>query len=80
VKLAKGWRRLSHNRGFVNDQTGQTLVVAKKDFGDYYHVLLFKQEQTDEEQSIVISPEFSSDAKAENFAVGWMNRNPNGTT
>jgi hypothetical protein len=80
VKIAKGWRRISHKRGFVNDETGQTLLIAKKTFGEHYHVLLFKQKKTLETESSTISPEFSSETKAETFAICWMNKNPNGTT
>jgi len=79
VKLVKGWKRISNEGGFVNEVTGQTLIIAKVEFGLHYHVLLFKQERTDEAEGNKISPEYSSEAKAEVFAIKWMEKNPNGT-
>lgn len=71
---------MSHKGGFVNEVTGQTLIIAKQEFGSHYHVLLFRQERTDDAQGNKISPEYSSEAKAEDFAIKWMKKNPNGTT
>ena len=48
MKIVKGWKRISNKGGFVNEVTGQTLIVAKQEFGEHYHVLLFKQERTDD--------------------------------
>ena len=48
MKIVKGWKRISNKGGFVNEVTGQTLIIAKQEFGEHYHVLLFKQERTDE--------------------------------
>jgi len=79
VKLVKGWKRISNKRGFVNEVTGQTLVIAKQEFGEHYHVLLSKQERTGD-QGNKISPEYSSEARAEAFAIDWMKKNPNGAT
>ncbi len=80
MKIVRGWKRISHKGGFVNEVTGETLVIAKKEFGEHYHVLLFSQERTDDAQGNKISPEYSSEAKAEAFAMNWMKKNPNGAT
>jgi len=42
MRILKGWKRISNKGGFVNEVTGQTLVVAKQEFGEHYHVLLFR--------------------------------------
>ena len=80
MKTVRGWKRISHKGGFVNETTGQTLVIAKQEFAEHYHVLLFKQERTDDVDADKISPEYASEAKAEAFAIKWMEKNPNGTT
>ncbi|HMK94545.1 MAG TPA: hypothetical protein VK536_04000 [Candidatus Limnocylindrales bacterium] len=80
MKLVNGWKRISNKRGFVNEVTGQTLVIEKQEFGEHYHVLLSEQERTDDGQGNKISPEYSSEAKAEAFAIDWMKKNPNGAT
>jgi len=80
MRIIKGWKRISNKVGFVNEVTGQTLVVAKQEFGEHYHVLLFRQERTDDAQGNKISPEYSSEARAEAFAIDWMKKNPNGMT
>jgi len=80
MSIIKGWKRISNKVGFVNEVTGQTLVVAKQEFGEHYHVLLFRQERTDDAQGNKISPEYSSEARAEAFAIDWMKKNPNGMT
>ena len=77
VKLVKGWKRISNKGGFINEATGQTLVISKQEFGEHYHVLLFRQERTEDAQGNKISPEYSSEARAEAFAVDWMKKNPN---
>jgi len=71
---------MSHKGGFVNETTGQTLVISKQEFAEHYYVLLFKQERTDDAQGNKISPEYDSEAKAEAFAIKWMEKNPNGAT
>ncbi len=78
MKIVKGWKRISNKGGFVNEVTGQTLIIAKQEFGAHYHVLLFSQERTDDKQGNKISPEYSSEDKAEVFAMNWMKKNPNG--
>ena len=34
MRILKGWKRISNKGGFVNEVTGQTLVVAKQEFGE----------------------------------------------
>jgi hypothetical protein len=79
VKLLRGWKRISNKGGFINEVTGQTLVISKQEFGAGYHVLLFSQERSDDAEGDKISPEYSSEARAEAFAIDWMKKNPNGT-
>jgi hypothetical protein len=79
MKLVKGWKRISNQGGFVNEATGQTLVIVKKEFGFNYHVLLFAGERTEDSKGKIISPDFPTEAKTEAFAVNWMKKNPNGT-
>jgi hypothetical protein len=78
MRIVKGWKRISNKGGFINEVTGQTLIIAKQEFGEHYHVLLFKQERTDDAEGKKISTEYSSEAKAEAFASDWMKKNPNG--
>ena len=80
VKNIKGWKRLSHKGGFVNETTGQTVVIVKHEFAERYHALLFKEERTDDVDGNIISPEYATEAKAEAFTIKWMEKNPNGTT
>jgi len=79
LKIIKGWKKISNQGGYVNEYTGQTLIVSKREFSANYHVLLFAGEQTSEEESKKISPDFSKETKAEAFAVDWMGKHPNGT-
>ena len=51
MKLVKGWKRISNQGGFVNESTGQTMIVSKKEFSENYHVLLFAGQQTDKNES-----------------------------
>ena len=78
MKLIKGWKRISNQGGFVNESTGQTLIISKKEFSENYHVLLFAGQQTDKNESKRISPEFSTESKAEAFAMDWLEKHPNG--
>lgn len=80
MKTLKGWRRISNQGGFLNETTGQTLIVAKKEFGFHYHVLLFSGQRKEDKEGQKISPDYSTEAKAEAFAVEWMKKNPSGTT
>ena len=79
MKLIKGWKKISNEGGFVNETTGQTLIVSKKEFSQKYHVILFVGEQTDKKEGKKISPDFRTDAKAEAFAINWMEKNSGGT-
>jgi hypothetical protein len=80
MKLIKGWRRISNQGGFVNESTGQTLIVSKKEFSKNYHLMLFAGQQTDEKESKCISPEFSTETKADAYAENLMKKHPNGIT
>ncbi len=77
MKTLKGWRILSHSRGYMNETTGQTLTVKKKEFGEQY-IVWISPNQTAEAEGRKISPEFPTQSKAEAFAVDWMKKNPNG--
>lgn len=78
MKIIKGWKKISNEGGYVNETTGQTLIIAKKDFSQDYHVLLFIGEQTANAEGKKISPNFSKETKAEAFALDWMGKHPNG--
>jgi hypothetical protein len=75
MKTIKGWRRIDNDRGFMNETTGQNLVVTKKQYGEHYLVRLFPKVKDDEEGR-KISPEFPTEAKA--FAMDWMSKHPKG--
>jgi hypothetical protein len=79
MKLIKGWKKISNQGGYVNENTGQTLIISKKEFSQNYHVLLFNGKQTKKEESKIISPDFPTQPKAETFALNWMEKHPNGT-
>jgi len=78
VKIVKGWRRIDNQRGYVNATTGQNLVVAKKEFGEHYLVMLFPMVKNDDEEGSKISPEYATESKAESFAMDWMRKHPRG--
>ena len=78
MKLIKGWKRISNQGGYINENTRQTLIISKKEFSEKYHVLLFNGEQTNKEESKKISPEFPTQVKAEAFAMNWMETHSNG--
>jgi hypothetical protein len=77
MKILTGWRRMDNRRGFMNETTGQILVVTKKQFGQHYVVMLFSSMDSDEEGR-KLSPEFSTETKAEACAEDWMAKHPNG--
>jgi hypothetical protein len=79
MKIIKGWKMLSHDCGYLNDVSGQTVVVSKKDFSNNYHVRLFECGQTGKDGGKTISPEYPTKPKADAFAEGWMQKHPNGT-
>jgi hypothetical protein len=78
LKIIKGWKKISNQGGYINENTGQTLIVTKKEFSENYHVMLFSGEQTNTAENKKISPEFSKKPKAEAFALNWMEKHPNG--
>ncbi len=78
MKIIKGWKKISNQGGYVNEATGQTLIVSKKEFSSNYQAVLFAGEQTDEAESKKISPEFSKKTQAEAVALSWMEKHPNG--
>jgi hypothetical protein len=77
MKIVEGWKKIDNERGFMNETTGQNLVVTKKQFGVHYLVILFGKVE-DSEEGRKISPEFSTQAKAEAFAMDWMSKHPKG--
>ena len=77
MKIVKGWRKIDNQKGFINATTGQNLIVAKKQYGEHYLVMLFPKVKNDEEGR-KMSPEFPTESKAESFAMDWMNKNPRG--
>jgi hypothetical protein len=77
VKIVRGWRRIDNQRGYINEVTGQNLVVTKKPYGEHYIVLLFSKVRNSDEGK-TISPAFPTQSKAESFAVDWMNKHPRG--
>lgn len=79
MKMLKGWRKMSHNRGYQNETTGQIIAVKKKEFTDDYVVWLIPNEAKDA-QGKRISPDFTSQARAQEYVRMWMKKNPNGTS
>ncbi len=77
MKTIKGWRRIDKERGFMNEITGQSLVIKKKEFGVHYIVMLFEKVE-DTKEGRTISPEFSTEAKAEAYAIDCMSKHPKG--
>ncbi len=77
MKTLKGWRKMSHNRGYQNEVTGQIVTVKKKEFTDEYMVWLMPNEAGNAEGK-KISPEFASEARAQEYAISWIQKNPNG--
>jgi hypothetical protein len=80
IKTIKGWKRLKHEGGYINECTGQTLMVAQKQFSCDYHVIVFVGQETDQKDGKVISPDFATESKAEAFALKLLTKNPNGIT
>jgi hypothetical protein len=77
MKIVIGWKKMDNQGGFVNETTGQTLIVTKKQFGQHYVVLLFPRVKGNEEGR-KLSPEFPTEAKAEAYAMDLMAKHPNG--
>jgi hypothetical protein len=78
MKKIKGWRKIDRQRGFVNETTGQNLVVTKKEFGEQYVALLFPRVRVDDKGESV-SPAYATAPKAEAYALKWMEKHPRGT-
>jgi hypothetical protein len=78
LKMVKGWRKMDRQRGFVNETSGQNLVVTKKEFGPEYVVLLFPRVRVDDKGE-TISPAYPTASKAEAYALSWMEKHPKGT-
>ena len=78
MKIIKGWRTISKEGGYLNENTGQTLTICKKQFGQTYYVSLFVDEKTDKTDGKRISPEFATTAKAQAYAIDLMEKHPNG--
>ena len=78
MKIIKGWRTISKEGGYLNENTGQTLTICKKPFGQTYHVSLFGGKKTDEADGKCISPEFATTSKAQAYAIDLMEKHPNG--
>jgi len=68
---------MDRQRGFVNETTGQNLVVTKKEFGEHYVVLLFPKVRVDNKGETV-SPEYATASKAEAYAMNWIEKHPRG--
>jgi len=68
---------MDRQRGFVNETTGQNLVVTKKEFSSKYVVVLFPHVRVDDKGD-TISPEYATASKAEAYALNWMEKHPKG--
>ncbi len=62
----------------MNVTTGQNLIVIKKDFGEHYFVTLSPLVKEDNEGGRKVSPEFTTESRAEAFAIAWMKKHPKG--
>lgn len=80
MKTIKGWRRIGKEGEYINENTAQTLTICKKQFGQTYYVSLYAGENTGEADGKRISPEFTTTAKAQTYAIALMEKNPNGIT
>jgi hypothetical protein len=78
IKDIKGWKILKHECGYLNECTGQTLIVTQKQYSCDFYVLVFAGQRTEDKDARVISPEFSTEPKAEAYALKLMIKNPNG--
>jgi hypothetical protein len=77
MKIVKGWKKMDRQRGFVNETTGQNLVVTKKEFGPEYVVLLFPRVRV-LDKGETISPAYATESKAQVYALNWMGKHPRG--
>ncbi len=68
---------MDRQRGFVNETTGQNLVVTKEEFSLEYVVLLFPRVRVDDKGE-TISPAYATASKAEAYGLNWMEKHPKG--
>ena len=80
MRIIEGWKKIDNERGYLNETTGQNLVVSKKQFGQHYVVLLFPETRSGDGEGTKISPEYATESKAEAFALDWMKKHPTGTS
>jgi len=80
LKIINGWRKISHDGGYLNETTGQTLIITKKRFSQTYHASIYPGIATKEGEHKIVSPEFSTFIKAETYAIDLMNKSPKGIT
>jgi hypothetical protein len=78
LKDIKGWRKISHEGGYLNEITGQTLVISKKQYSQTFHAIIYVAEPTKEVDGKIISPEFGTFDKAETYATDLMRKHPCG--
>lgn len=78
MREIKGWRRIGKEGSHLNESTGQTLMICKKQFGQTFHVSLFGGEIADEADGRNVSPEFATTSKAQAYAISLMEKHPNG--
>jgi len=78
MKDIKGWRKISHEGGYLNETTGQTLVISKKQFCQTFHAIIYVAKPTKEADGKIVSSEFETFEKAETYATDLMRKNPNG--
>jgi hypothetical protein len=79
MRIIEGWKKIDNERGYLNETTGQNLVVSKKQFGRHYIVLLFPEMRSDDGEGTKISPEYATESKAEAYAFDWMKKHPKGS-
>ncbi len=78
MNIVKGWRKLSNKGGYLNECSGQTLIVSKKRFSSNFQVLLFDGPPTEEADAKKLSPEFATESRADAFAFSFMKKHPDG--
>lgn len=80
INIIKGWKQLQHQEGYLNECTGQLLVVEQKQYSLFYHAVVFEgqRKRNSENKGRAVSPEFETEAKAEAYAVKLMSKNPDG--
>lgn len=76
--MVKGWKKLKKGCEYINEFTGQTLIITQKRYSNNYYALIFVAQRTEDKDGRVISPEFPSATKAETYAINLMTKHPNG--